>query len=103
MWKCTHCFGKICVIQWLCQAKQMFFFVSDEKRKNRCAVSKLVLCIVVLQQKMCLLSSLPYKLCFQKLASYYHLLLVDSTHTVCNIYCICQVFKRPLGVLINVS
>lgn len=34
---------------------------------------------------------------------YNHLPPVDSTHTVCNIYCICQVFKRPLGVLINVS
>lgn len=81
----------------------MFSFVCEEKRKNRRTVSKLLLCTVVLQQKMRFLASLPYKLCFPKLASSYHLLLVDSMHTVCNIYCICQVFKRPLGVLINVS
>jgi len=81
----------------------MFSFVCEEKRKNRCIVSKLLLCTVVLQQKMHFLASLPYKLCFLKLTSSYHLPLVDSRHTVCNIYCICQVFKRPLGVLINVS
>lgn len=62
-----------------------------------------LIAIVIILSKACWLYSLNYNLCLQKHSLYNHLLLVDSTHTVCNIYCICQVFKRPLGVLINVS
>lgn len=62
-----------------------------------------LIAVVIILSKACWLYSLNYSLCLQKHTLYNHLLLVDSMHTVCNIYCICQVFKRPLGVLINVS
>lgn len=81
-------------------------------RKAVCLYLVIILCCInwlatltaiLILSKAFWLYSLNYNPCLRKHTLYNYLLLADSMHTVCNIYCICQVFKRPLGVLINVS